>query len=115
MNSNWTMLAVVCVVVIGLAISLGRPSRQAPPDSPAEGTDAASSVADQKLSGAGSIVHADEADFQQLVLDSETPVLVDFYFLDRTLVIPKLGDLGQSDIHNYLRRHDRLLRRHDNR
>jgi thioredoxin 1 len=81
---NWQAVAAVALVTVVAGLSFVRPSAcslpAAPSDDPTtntktQGEDSMRSVA---RTGTG-VEHANEANFDQLVLSSDVPVLVDFY------------------------------------
>jgi thioredoxin 1 len=84
-RSNWWVLAAMASMMLVTALSLGRPpgACNVPKTASHESLTPAETDGEKTMSGFaqthGQVHHADEANFDQLVLDSDVPVLVDFY------------------------------------
>ena len=84
-NRNWKLAGAVVLLTSVAALSLGRPPRDGSPT--ATTTDEALTNTEpiggeamfSRTRTQNAVSHANETNFERLVLDSETPVLVDFY------------------------------------
>jgi len=81
---NWQAIAVIGVLILVAGLSLGRPIACMLPATPSnqsltrtetDGEDAMSTATQTY----GKVQHANDSNFDQLVLSSDAPVLVDFY------------------------------------
>jgi thioredoxin len=83
-HENWQVIGVVGILTLVAGLFLGRPSASMLPATPShqsltgtetDGEDAMSTT----TQAYGKVQHADGSNFDQLVLSSDAPVLVDFY------------------------------------
>lgn len=79
---HWQVIGVIGVLTLVAGLSLGRRNARMLPETPSRQsltrtkTDGTMSTAAQTY---GKVQHADDSNFDQMVLNSDVPVLVDFY------------------------------------